>query len=174
MPSSLSSALNVPLAEFQQKLDAALQQDEGASETFVGVRANGQRWLLPLTALEEVGMVQQVARLGTMPHAVVGLANFRGHPRTLVDTPLLLGGPATSDQGSVWAMILREAELGVALLWPDVAGLFPHHLFSDQQPASDPWVNALRRDESGEVWEELNVEALLAHLRQGTTMREPV
>lgn len=171
MPSPIAPSLTAPLTEFQQNLDAALRQD-AAAETFVGVRAKGKRWLIPLDALEEVGLVQQVARLGTMPPAVVGLANFRGRPRTLVDTPRLLGQATPADQGGPWAMVLREADLGVALLWPEVLGLFSLSHFPDQKPSTHPLGVAMRRDAAGDAWEELNVDALLAHLREGSTKRE--
>lgn len=169
----VSTAINLdmPLAEFQKSLDEALQKSDLSAEAFVGVRSGKRRWLLPMSALEEVGLVQQVARLGTMPPGVAGLANFRGQPRTLIDTPALLGGKSGTESTSQWALILRETDLGMALLWPEVLGIFPLQAFPVEKPSDVPWVRALRRDQKGEVWEELDITGLLDHLRKPPTIQ---
>lgn len=172
MPVTASTNLNIPLAEFQKSLDEALQQGEVSAESFVGVRAGQRHWLLPLSALEEVGLVQQVARLGMMPRGVAGLANFRGQPRTLLDAPMLLGAPSSMETGPQWALILHETDLGMALLWPDVMGIFPLQDFPVEKPSEITWVRALRRDVHGKIWEELDVNGLLEHLRHGSIQRE--
>lgn len=171
MVSIAATNLDVPLAEFQKNLDEALQATGGDAEMFVGVQSRDRRWLLPMAALEEVGLVQHVARLGTMPPAVAGLANFRGQPRTLLDAPALLGGQSAIEAGAQWALILREADLGVALLWPEILGIFPLSAFPEEKTSDTPWVRALRRDQDGRVWEQLDVNGLLDHLHHGPTFK---
>jgi chemotaxis signal transduction protein len=167
MSVSTSFASKMPLVEFQKSLDAALQTSDLSAEAFIGVRSGSRRWLLPMSALEEVGLVQQVARLGAMPAGVAGLANFRGQPRTLIDASALLGDNAASETAGQWALIFREADLGMALLWPEVLGIFPLQEFPEEKPSDVIWVRALRRDTRGEIWEELDVQELLEHLRLG-------
>lgn len=160
--------LAMSLAEYQKSIEAAISTTEATTEAFVGVGARDaankeHRWLFPMSALTEVGLVQQVARLGQMPPGVIGLANFRGQPRTLVDAAALLGTP--TEESGQWALILKETDLHVALLWPTVAGIFPLSEFPETKPSDARWVRTLRRDKKGQAWRELDIKALLTHLR---------
>jgi chemotaxis signal transduction protein len=167
--------LALSLADYQKSLDQALAAPDTTSEAFIGVSAQdaeGQDhpWLVPLAALTEVGLVQHVSRLGRMPTRVVGLSNFRGQPRTLLDTPALLGYPV--EQEAPWALILKENDMHVALLWPGVVGIFSLNDFPETKTSNEPWVHTWRRDKKGQVWGELDIPGLLNHLRKGPLAQE--
>jgi chemotaxis signal transduction protein len=142
----------------------------------VAVPLGEARYLVSVHHLEEVASVQGIARLGLMPRGVVGLANFRGAPRTLIDTPAVLGHAALVAPGTAWALIVREGDLNVALLFPELKGLFPAQAFPvlPDRAVPHPWVSAVRQDDQGETWFELDVPRVLATLTRPMPVQEPM
>jgi len=155
------------LAALDLALEASLQAEVPAVDSRVAVAIGEHRYLIAVEALDEISVVPAISRLGQMPAAVVGLANFRGAPRTLLDAPAFLGLGQLDDPGAAWAMMLRSEEVGVALLWPTLHGLFPISAFTaDGQLPTLPYAAQTYTDAQGQRWHELDVPAVLTQLRR--------
>lgn len=161
------SAIHAPINALNEALEVSLRADGPAIEGRVAVAVGDHRYLVNTQALEEVGTVPPISRLGMMPTAVVGLANFRGVPRTLMDAPALLGLGHLEDPANSWALLLKSDDVDVALLWPLVLGLFPLSAYTpDPSPASLPYTTRAYLDSHGQRWYELDIPAVMTRLRQ--------
>lgn len=75
-------------ARYAQPLD---QAGAAAADTFVIVRVGGERFAVPMQALDEVASVAAGIALPHVSALVLGLANVRGEVLPLLDTGALLG-----------------------------------------------------------------------------------
>lgn len=159
--------LQVRLAE---RLTAA--RTEAATASWLAVEAAGHRFLIPLV---QSGEIFPWTNLQVVPYTkawYVGVASLRGGLHGVVDLGLLAGlvtavapGRVTDRVNSESRLVSLHTALGVnAVLWIDrLMGLRNPSMFSAVQEAAaeaPPWFARRLTDPQGNLWQELNLQAL--------------
>ena len=155
------------LREFQQRLTQRLSEASSASSASVrlGVQTNSRQWLIRLDDAGEVLPVPAIASVALTQAWFVGLANIRGNLAGVVDFAAFMG-EAPVARTSECRLVLIAERFGVhsGLLVSRVAGLRNLEQFQEVAGGGErPWVGALYRDSDAGSWNELNIEALVAH-----------
>jgi len=101
------------------------------------VYLGASRYLVPLSAVAEVGRPPGLTRLPGVPAWVAGVGNWRGRVLAVLDLRPLLGGArrlASPGGGEGRLVVLREGAASAGLLTDGVGGVRPLHA-SELEPA---------------------------------------
>ncbi len=159
------------LRELQQRLAERMQaaRETTLIASWLAVECAGVGLLF---SLKQAGEIFAPVPIRPVPYAkpwLTGVANLRGGLFTVVDLAIYLGlrdvaaGRAAAPQARLVSMS-TELNLNCALLVDRLAGLRSDEqlpLATDQPAGPLPrFAGALRRDEAGRHWQEINLEAL--------------
>jgi len=102
------------------------------------VYLGASRYLVPLSAVAEVGRPPELTRLPGVPGWLAGVGNWRGRVLAVLDLRPLLGGagprPSSRGEGEGRLVVLREGAASAGLLTDAVGGVRPLHA-SELEPA---------------------------------------
>ncbi|MBK1622006.1 MULTISPECIES: chemotaxis protein CheW [Afifella] len=138
-----------------------------AANQYVTVRIGGQRFGLPIAAVHEVFVPEQVTRVPLAPKEVEGVLNLRGRIVTTIDLRQLLGFPP-SDAKEKMAVGIEYKSESFGLIIDEVGEVM--HLEEALEPCPpnlDPrWAEIVKGvyHVSGELMLILDVEAALARV----------
>jgi chemotaxis signal transduction protein len=158
----------VSLRDFQSNI-SALASSPSQMKMVIALRVNGKGWIVDASELSEALVAPAIARMGRQQSGVRGIVATRGKVSTVLDMQVLLldhgskgmDAPEKMTDHGWLTLISPEITQGVALWWPELAGMFSA---ADFVPASfDPpaQAKAIWRDRDGEVWRHLDVDRLL-------------
>lgn len=159
------------LRELQQRLAERMQaaREQTLIATWLAVDCAGVGLLFPLKQASEIFAPVAIRPVPYAKPWLTGVANLRGGLFTVVDLAVYLGlrEPSLSRGVSPNARLVSlgtELNLNCALLVDRLAGLRSDEqlpLVSPQPTEARPrFAGALRRDEAGRHWQEINLEAL--------------
>lgn len=161
------------LRELQQRLAERMQaaREQTLIASWLAVECGGAGLLLSLKQASEIFAPVPIKPVPYAKPWLAGVANLRGGLFTVVDLAVYLGLreathgrlPVPTAQTRLVAMG-SELNLNCALLVDRLAGLRSDDQLplAAQQPAGPlpSFAGALRRDEAGRSWQEINLEAL--------------
>lgn len=157
-------ALRELQSRLAERLQAARTQQRGKS--WLAVECGSRGFLFPLN---EAGEIFAMAPVLPVPHAhpwFLGVANLRGHLHGVVDLAAFLGVKASEPLREQSRVVAFNAafDINCALLVHRLSGLRSEQQLSAQtDDAAGPrpaFVGARYKDDSGRVWQELNLAAL--------------
>jgi purine-binding chemotaxis protein CheW len=96
---------------------------ENATVELVAVEVGGQRWALPLHAVERAIPMVEISPLPGAPTGVRGAINLHGEPVPVLDLDVRLGRAARERGTSAKLLIARTATRRVALPVDEVLGV---------------------------------------------------
>lgn len=164
------------LKELQERLAQRLTaaKTEALTATWLAIEAGGQRHLLPLVQSGEIFPWSAVQPVPYTKAWYVGVANLCGGLHGVVDlASLLLGEGARAAQRpsdrvtSESRLVSLHGALGLnAVLWIDrLLGLRNPGAFksvADRPEGAPAYVTRMLIDESGQAWQELDLQVLVA------------
>lgn len=159
------------LRELQQRLAERMQaaREQTLIATWLAVECAGVGLLFSLKQASEIFAPVPIKPVPYAKPWLAGVANLRGGLFTVVDLSVYLGlrdpGPVRAvSQQSRLVSLGAELNLNCALLVDRLAGLRSDEQLplATQQPTGPrpSFAGALRRDEAGRNWQEINLEAL--------------
>jgi twitching motility protein PilI len=162
-------ARKISLREFQESVVAKLQSlvtSDAAQSSRLGVQVGSDYWLINLSDISEV--------LPMPPSTVVpltqpwfgGVANFRGNLYGIVDFSHFLGSvPTSSGMDTRLLLVHQKFMVNAGIVVSRMLGLRNPEQMQRGEPGegAQPWVAAEYLDESGQRWQELNMQALVEH-----------
>lgn len=156
------------LREYQLALSERLQSAETGlrAASRLGLQAGDQAWLVDLHDAAELIALPAIAPVPLARPWFKGVANVRGNLYSVTDFSAFLGGPATNASEQSRLLLINERfRSGAALLVDRSLGLRdPEELrLHDEVEERAPFVRAIYSDESGKLWKELDVAALVQH-----------
>ena len=164
------------LKELQERLAQRLTaaKSEAVSASWLAVEAGGERYLVPLVQSGEIFPWTAVQPVPYTKNWYAGVASLRGGLHGVVDLAGLIGrtattgGPALERVTSETRLVSLHAALGVnAVLWIDrLLGLRNASMFSalaPRPPEAPPFFARGLIDQQGQVWQELDLQALVIH-----------
>ena len=159
-------ALRELQSRLAQRLQEARTQDRGRS--WLAVECSSRGFLFPL---KEAGEIFPMAPVLPVPHThpwFLGVSNLRGHLHGVVDLARFLGVKTHEVLREQARLVAFNSVLDIncALLVDRLAGLRSETQLAVQGEdgaARPPFVGARYKDESGRVWQELNLAALAAN-----------
>ena len=162
-----AAARRVSLREYQLALSERLQSAEAGAglPSKLGVRVNGEGWLI---ALQDAGEVIPVPPISPVPLArswFRGVANVRGNLYSVSDFSAFLGGEPLRPSAEARLVLLNDRfRCQGALLVERSLGLRGADGLEPQDTSSNaPFVRRRYRDADGRTWKELDVAALVQH-----------
>ena len=159
------------LRELQQRLAERMQasREQTLIASWLAVECAGVGVLFSLKQASEIFAPVPIKPVPYAKPWLAGVANLRGGLFTVVDLAVYLGlrEPVLSSGVSSQARLVSlgtELNLNCALLVDRLAGLRSDEQLplAPEQPAGPlpRFAGALRRDEAGRTWQEINLEAL--------------
>ena len=157
-------ALRELQSRLAERLQAARTQERGKS--WLAVECSARGFLFPL---KEAGEIFAMGPIVPVPHShpwFLGVANLRGHLHGVVDLAGFLGVKAAEPLREQSRLVVFNAalDLNCALLVDRLSGLRSEQQLTAQADVASgprpPFVGARYKDESGRVWQELNLAAL--------------
>ena len=157
-------ALRELQSRLAERLQAARTQDRGRS--WLAVECSSRGFLFPL---KEAGEIFALAPIIPVPHShpwFLGVSNLRGHLHGVVDLAGFLGVKASEPLREQSRLVAFNATLDIncALLVDRLSGLrSEQQLTAESDVANGPrpgFVGARYKDDSGRLWQELNLAAL--------------
>jgi twitching motility protein PilI len=157
-------ALRELQSRLAERLQAARTQERGKS--WLAVECSSRGFLFPL---KEAGEIFAMSPVVPVPHShpwFMGVANLRGHLHGVVDLAGFLGVKGIEPLRDQSRLVAFNASLDIncALLVDRLSGLrSEQQLTAENGAANGPrpaFVGARFKDESGRVWQELNLAAL--------------
>jgi twitching motility protein PilI len=137
-----------------------------ASPSKLGVRIGSQYWLVSLSDISEAMPVPKLTPIPLAQSWFCGVANFRGYLYGIVDFPHFLGG-APTQLGLDCRLLLVHQKFSVN------CGIVVNRILGLRNPEKmkrvkiegegSPWVTAEYQDETGQRWQELNMQVLTGH-----------
>lgn len=163
MSGSGEGAIN--LSDFQQQVDALLLKKTSVSGGFIGVWVDQDRWLVPLSMIQEVSVPPLLSRLGKMPQSFLGIGTLRGRIFTFLDMRFLIKKEKNTVSHLGWVTPLKPEKSGglgeVALVWPQMVGIVSLDDCREVEVLQCPPLSKKRwQDQSGHLWWELDLEQL--------------
>lgn len=155
------------LQEFQQRLTHRLHGAASGSPASlrIGLQAGPRRWLL---RLDDAGEILPLPELSSVPLTrawFLGLANIRGNLAAVIDFSAFMGEAPIARAPECRVVLLAE-RFGVhcGLLVSRISGLRAlEQLVADGLGDECAWAGARYRDPEGSTWNELKIDALVAH-----------
>ena len=157
-------ALRELQSRLAERLQAARTQDRGKS--WLAIECSARGFLFPL---KDAGEIFALAPIVAVPHShpwFLGVSNLRGHLHGVVDLAGFLGVKAAEplrDQSRLVALNTR-LDINCALLVDRLSGLRSEQQLTAQSDAVNgprpSFVGARYTDDSGRMWQELNLAAL--------------
>ena len=165
-------ARKISLKEFQESVVAKLQSRAASAEanpSKLGVQVGSQFWLVNLADISEVLPVPELTAVPLTQPWFSGVANFRGNLYGIVDYGHFLSG-APTPPGVDCRLLLAHPKFMVnsGIVVSRMLGLRnPEQMRQAERAEGEtpPWVAAEYRDEAGNLWRELNMQALAEHGR---------
>jgi twitching motility protein PilI len=164
-----STSARLSLREYQLALSERLQGAQAGARvpTKLGLRVGGDGWLVDLAEAGEVIPVPQIAPVPLAQPWFRGVANVRGNLYSVTDFSAFVGAqPVKISEQARLLIIAERFHVGAALLVERSLGLRHAESLTPQpaaggQPAVLPWVRAQYTDGDGQVWQELDIAALV-------------
>ena len=165
-------ARKISLREFQESVVAKLQSlavGDAANPSKLGVQIGTKSWLVNLSDISEALPIPALTPVPLTRPWFCGVANFRGNLYGIIDFSHFLGGaPASFGVDSRLLLVHQKFSVNCGIVVSRMLGLRnPEQM----QPAGveeeelPPWVAAEYRDETGKLWQELNMQGLTEHTR---------
>lgn len=156
-------ALRELQARLAEKLQAARTTERGQS--WLAVECSSRGFLFPL---KEAGEIFAMAPVVPVPHShswFLGVSNLRGHLHGVVDLAGFLGVKGSEPLRDQSRLVAFNSALDIncALLVDRLSGLRSESQLKPEPDAAGPrpaFVGHRFKDESGRVWQELNLAAL--------------
>jgi len=162
-------ARKISLREFHESVVAKLQSLASggvAAPSKLGVQIGPQFWLINLSDISEAVLVPKLTPVPLAQSWFCGVANFRGNLYGIVDFPHFIGGAPTQFGVDCRLLLIHQK-------FPVNCGIVVSHMLGLRNPEKmqrveiegevPPWVAAEYRDEAGQRWRELNMQALTGH-----------
>ena len=164
-------ARKISLREFQESVVAKLQSlvtSEAVQSSRLGVQVGADHWLISLSEISEVLPLPQATVVPLTQPWFCGVANFRGNLYGIVDFSHFLGGaPTPSGVDTRLLLVHQKYMVNAGIVVSRMLGLRNPDLMQRSAPGegAQPWVAAEYLDESGQRWQELDMQALVEHPR---------
>lgn len=164
-------ARKTSLREFQQNVAQRLR-DLASRKTVaskLGFQVGDENWLVTLSDVSEVIPVPATIPVPLTREWFRGVANIRGKLYSVADFASFQGHAAIGPGMDRRVILISERLIeGSGLMVTRMLGLRNPELFTPEN-ADDaetrPWVRSRLRDESGKVWNELDLPALAGNLQ---------
>ncbi|MGE5465552.1 MAG: chemotaxis protein CheW [Methanocella sp.] len=159
------SETRTSLRDYQRQLSARLaNQETRQTISKLGVRAGGNSWLVDLADAGEVIPVPAILPVPLMRQWFRGVANVRGKLCSVIDFSAFTGRePIALDQRSRLLLIGEHYRMNAGLLVEAVLGLYREEDFTSGPGAGARWSKADYKDRQGNVWKQLDMDALTSH-----------
>lgn len=159
------SETRTSLRDYQRQLSARLaNQETRQTISKLGVRAGGGSWLIDLADAGEVIPVPAILPVPLMRSWFRGVANVRGKLCSVVDFSAFTGrDPVAVDQRARLLLIGDHYRMNAGLLVEAVLGLYREEDFVNGPGASAKWCKADYKDRQGNLWKQLDMDALTSH-----------
>ncbi len=164
-------ARKVSLREFQESVVAKLQNRAAsatANPSKLGVQVGAQLWLVKLSDISEVLPVPPQTVVPLAQPWFSGVANFRGNLYGIVDFSHFLGGAPTLP-GVDRRVLLAHPKFMVnsGIVVSRMMGLRNPDQMQRVEAAGEgsAWMGAAYRDDAGNLWQELDMQALTGDTR---------
>lgn len=164
-------ARKISLREFQESVVAKLQSlatSETTNPSKLGVQVGSQLWLVNLSDISETLPLPALTAVPLAQPWFCGVANFRGNLYGIVDFFHFLG-TAPTPPGVDCRLLLVHPKFMVnsGIIVSRVMGLRNPEQMRPVPAEGEtlPWVSAEYQDEAGNLWRELNMQALTGHAR---------
>lgn len=155
------------LREYQLALSERLQSAEAGARvpSKLGLQVGDEAWLVDLKDAGELIPTPAISAVPLTQLWFKGVANVRGNLYSVTDFAAFLGGAATNIGAHTRLLLVNERfRSGAALLVERSLGLRdPEQLRAraDAAAGQPPFVRAVFADETGKLWKELDVPALI-------------
>jgi twitching motility protein PilI len=165
-------ARKTSLREFQQNVAQRLR-DLASRKTVaskLGFQVGDESWLVTLSDVSEVIPVPNTIPVPLTQGWFRGVANIRGKLYSVADFAAFQGQPAIGPGMERRVVLISERLIeGSGLMVTRMLGLRnPEQFTADpgfEHLQERPWVRARLRDETGKVWNELDLPALAGNLK---------
>lgn len=162
-------ARKISLREFHQSVMDKLQNlatSDAVSPSKLGVLIGSQFWLVNLSDISETLPIPKLTSVHLAQPWFCGVANFRGNLFGIVDFPHFLGGAPTQFGLDCRLLLVHQkfsVNCGIAV--DRVLGLRNPETMQRVAVMGDasPWIAAEYHDETGQLWQELNMQGLAEH-----------
>lgn len=162
-------ARKISLREFQESVVAKLQglaSSDTASPSKLGVQIGAQFWLVSLSDISEALPIPKLTPVPLAQPWFCGVANFRGNLYGIVDFSHFLGDVPTQ-LGVDCRLLLAHQKFSVncGIIVSRMLGLRNPEKMQrvEIEGEAPPWVAAEYQDETGQRWQELNMQVLTGH-----------
>jgi len=162
-------ARKISLREFQESVVAKLQSlasSDTASSSRLGVQIGAQFWLINLSDISEALPIPKLTPVPLAQPWFCGVANFRGNLYGIVDFSHFLGGvPTQLGVDCRLLLVHQKFSVNCGIVVSRMLGLRNPEKMQrvEIEGGAPPWVAAEYHDETGQRWQELNMQVLTGH-----------
>lgn len=162
-------ARKISLREFHQSVMDKLQNlatSDAVSPSKLGVLIGSQFWLVNLSDISETLPIPKLTSVHLAQPWFCGVANFRGNLYSIVDFPQFIGGaPIQFGLDCRLLLVHQKFSVNCGIAVDRVLGLRNPETMQriETKDEASPWVAAEYHDETGQLWQELNMQGLIEH-----------
>ena len=162
-------ARKISLREFHESVMAKLQSlasSDTANPSRLGVQIGSRFWLINLSDISEVMPIPKLTPVPLAQSWFCGVANFRGNLYGIVDFPHFLGGaPTQFGLDNRLLLVHQKFSVNCGVVVNRMLGLRNPEKMQrvETEEKAPPWVAAEYQDETGQRWQELNMQVLTGH-----------
>jgi twitching motility protein PilI len=146
------------------RLKSQAESGRSVSSSKLGVRIGGHDWLITLSDISEVLPVPDVLKVPLTHPWFLGMANVRGNLFGVTDLANYLGYPPISTTSESRVLLVHgKFAINAGLLVDRLVGLRNLEEMKIEPEVSEKpiWQMGRYKDNSGQVWDELNLDTLL-------------
>jgi len=162
-------ARKISLRAFHESVMAKLQSlasSDTASPSKLGVQIGSQFWLVNLSDISEALPIPKLTSVPLAQSWFCGVANFRGNLYGIVDFSHFLGGAPTQFVVDCRLLLVHQKfSVNCGIVVSRMLGLRNPEKMQrvEIEGEAPPWVAAEYHDETGQRWQELDMQVLTGH-----------
>jgi twitching motility protein PilI len=162
-------ARKISLREFHESVVAKLQSlasSDAASPSRLGVQIGSNYWLVSLSDISEALPIPKLTSVPLTQPWFCGAANFRGNLYGIVDFAYFLAGVPTQFGVDCRLLLVHQKfSVNCGIVVSRMLGLRNPEKMQrvEIDGEAPPWVAAEYHDETGQRWQELDMQVLTGH-----------